>query len=190
VALIIGGVLLVTLGKKSKAPSKAEPDAEVMGFVCLALSLTCDGLTGGQQSKLKKDYKEKNGKGLKSYDLMVFTNTAMLVIAVVMALVLDQLFGGIAFLAANPELTVAAAKFALCSALGQSAIFFTMANFDPLVVTTVTTVRKVFSVLLDIITRGYVLEPMQWGGIAVASLGVVGELQEKFGGKKSHEKGK
>ena len=72
----------------------------------------------------------------------------------------------------------------------RSAIFFTMANFDPLVVTTVTTVRKVFSVLLDIVTRGYVLEPMQWGGIAVASLGVVGELQEKFGGKKSHEKGK
>jgi UDP-galactose transporter B1 len=189
VALIICGVLLVTLGKKKKAPSSDQPEADVMGFACLALSLVCDGLTGGQQTNLKNNYKRDHGKGLQSYDLMVFTNGAMLAIAVSMALAMDQLFGCIAFLAANPELSLAAAKFAFCSAIGQSAIFFTMANFDPLVVTTVTTVRKVFSVLLDIVTRGYVLEPMQWGGIAVASLGVVGELQEKFG-KKAHVKGK
>ena len=45
------------------------------------------------------------------------------------------------------------ANFCLCSALGQSAIFFTLANFDPLVCTTVTTTRKIFSVLLDIATQ-------------------------------------
>mgnify|MGYP003316136330 CR=1 FL=1 len=55
------------------------------------------------------------------------------------SLALDQLFSGAAFLAANPPLMTAAAKFAFCSAIGQSAIFFTMANFDPLVTTTVTT---------------------------------------------------
>ena len=53
--------------------------------------------------------------------------------------------------------------------------------------TTVTTTRKIFSVLLDIVSRGYVLNPTQWSGIAVASLGVLGELQEKFG-KKAHNK--
>ena len=46
-----------------------------------------------------------------------------------------------------------------------------MANFDPLLVTTVTTTRKIFSVLLDIVSRGYVLNGTQWSGVAAASLG-------------------
>ena len=79
--------------------------------------------------------------------------------------------------------------FCACSALGQSFIFFTLANFDPLVVTTVTTTRKIFSVLLDIFVSGHILAPLQWGGVALASLGVLGELQEKFGGKGGHSKG-
>ena len=77
--------------------------------------------------------------------------------------------------------------FSFCSAIGQSAIFFTMANFGPLEVTTITTCRKIFSVLLGIVKDGKVLEPLQWGGVGVATLGVLGELQEKYGGK---DKGK
>ena len=188
VGMIIGGVVLVTVGK-SKAPSSAaKSDTENLGLLCLALSLTCDGITGGQQTAFKAAYKKKHGKGLQSYDLMLFTNFAMLCIAVAASLALDQLFSGAAFLAANPPLMTAAAKFAFCSAIGQSAIFFTMANFDPLVTTTVTTTRKIFSVLLDIVSRGHVLNPTQWSGVALASLGVAAELQEKFGGKKGHGK--
>ena len=77
-----------------------------------------------------------------------------------------------------------------CSALGQSAIFFTLANFDPLVCTTVTTTRKIFSVLLDIVLQGHTLNEVQWGGIALACLGVLGELMEKFGGKPKPSKAK
>ena len=143
------------------------------------------GITGGQQTAFKKEYKKTQGKGLAPYDLMLFTNAAMLGVALVMALALDQFFGGVAFLLDHPDLLTAVAKFSFCSAIGQSAIFFTMANFDPLLVTTVTTTRKIFSVLLDIVSRGYVLNGTQWSGVAAASLGVLGELQEKFG-KKQH----
>jgi UDP-galactose transporter B1 len=188
VGMIIGGVVLVTVGKAKAPSSKAGSDTETLGLCCLAVSLMCDGITGGQQTAFKAAYKKKHGTGLQSYDLMLFTNFAMLVIAVGAALALDQLFPGAAFLAANPDLTTAVLKFAFCSAIGQSAIFFTMANFDPLVTTTVTTTRKIFSVLLDIVSRGHVLNPVQWGGVAVCTLGVCGELQEKFGGKKDHGK--
>ena len=143
------------------------------------------GITGGQQTAFKKEYKKTQGKGLAPYDLMLFTNAAMLGVALLMALALDQFFGGVAFLLDHPDLLTAVAKFSFCSAIGQSAIFFTMANFDPLLVTTVTTTRKIFSVLLDIVSRGYVLNGTQWSGVAAASLGVLGELQEKFG-KKQH----
>ena len=183
VALIIGGVVLVTVGKARKTDGGGH--ADVIGMACLGLSLVCDGITGGQQTAFKKEYKKQQGKGLAPYDLMLFTNAAMLGVALVMALALDQFFGGVAFLLDHPDLLTAVAKFSFCSAIGQSAIFFTMANFDPLLVTTVTTTRKIFSVLLDIVSRGYVLNGTQWSGVAAASLGVLGELQEKFG-KKQH----
>ena len=183
VALIIGGVVLVTVGKARKSDGGGH--ADVIGMACLGLSLVCDGITGGQQTAFKKEYKKTQGKGLAPYDLMLFTNAAMLGVALIMALALDQFFGGVAFLLDHPDLLTAVAKFSFCSAIGQSAIFFTMANFDPLLVTTVTTTRKIFSVLLDIVSRGYVLNGTQWSGVAAASLGVLGELQEKFG-KKQH----
>lgn len=213
VALIIGGVLLVSIGKKAKAATPCSSDAmcvkkgftcgqasgvceeagsdgETMGLLCLALSLVCDGLTGGTQDAMKQDYAKttlaKLGakKKLQPYDLMLFTNLAMMVIALGASLGLGQFHGGVAYVATHPEIASAMMKFAACSALGQSAIFFTLANFDPLLCTTVTTTRKIFSVLLDIFTQGHVLEPLQWGGVGVASFGVALELQEKFFGKK------
>ena len=75
--------------------------------------------------------------------------------------------------------------FSMASAVGQNFIFYVVTQFNPLVLTTVTTTRKIFSVLLDIVSRGYVLNGTQWSGVAAASLGVLGELQEKFG-KKQH----
>jgi len=184
VGLIIFGVVLVTVGKKKSGKDAAANENEAIGLGCLMFALVCDGATGGIQTNMKDQYKEDHGKKLQSYDLMLFTNLMMLLVAIGASTALDQLFSGVAFVSANPELMVALAKFSACSAIGQSAIFFTMANFDPLVTTTVTTVRKIFSVLLDIVSRGHVLNEIQWGGVAICSLGVLGELQEKFGGGK------
>ena len=39
------------------------------------------GITGGQQTAFKKEYKKTQGKGLAPYDLMLFTNAAMLGVA-------------------------------------------------------------------------------------------------------------
>lgn len=186
VALIIGGVVLVTVGK-SKKPAKGgeKPnDTETYGMLCLALSLFCDGLTGGYQKAMQNKYQEEHKAKLKPFDIMLFTNLMMLFIAVATAMGLDQFWGGIDFLQANPEIYGAVLKFAACSAIGQSAIFFTIANFDPLITTTVTTTRKIFSVLLDIVSRGHVLNEVQWSGVGVATLGVLGELYETFSKKK------
>jgi len=190
VGLIIAGVVVVSMYKKKKA-SKGGADAgddDTMGLVCLAISLTCDGLVGGTQDSMKAGYKAKTGGKLQPYDLMMFTNLVMCIIAVIAALSLDQFWGGVAFVQANPEIMSKVMQFAACSALGQSAIFFTIANFDPLVCSTVTTTRKIFSVLLDIVVSGHVLVNAQWGGIGLAVLGVLGELQEKFGRSAPAEK--
>merc|ERR1712013_343829 len=88
--------------------------------------------------------------------------------------------GGMKFMTENPEIFQAILKFALCSAAGQAFIFYTISAFDPLVCTTVTTTRKVFSVLLSIFTKGHQLNGQGWAGIACACSGILGELEEKY----------
>ena len=70
-------------------------------------------------------------------------------------------------------------RFGACSAVGQSFIFYTISTFDPLVCTTVTTTRKIFSVLLSIFLKGHELPLMGWGGVALASAGILAEASSK-----------
>merc|ERR1712217_492923 len=99
---------------------------------------------------------------------------------------------GFRFLTNNPEIIRDLVMFSICSALGQAFIFFTIASFDPLVCTTVTTTRKVFSVLLSIFTKGHMLDAQGWTGIAMACSGILGELGAKgmASGPKSEAKDK
>ena len=90
---------------------------------------------------------------------------------------------GLAFCSANPEIFSKIIKFALCLAVGQSFIFYTIANFDPLVLSTVTTTRKIFSVILSIVLKGHALLLTGWSGIALACGGIVPELVASAGGK-------
>jgi drug/metabolite transporter (DMT)-like permease len=48
------------------------------------------------------------------------------------------------------EFVKALAAFALCSAMGQCFIYYTIAEFSPLLLATVTTTRKIFSTLVSV----------------------------------------
>ena len=105
----------------------------------------------------------------------------MLGVALLMALALDQFFGGVAFLLDHPDLLTAVAKFSFCSAIGQSAIFFTMANFDPLLVTTVTTTRKIFTTVYSVFRDpSNSLNTMQWSGCAAVFLGLALDIVRNY----------
>ena len=184
VAAIIGGTAIVSMGKKkgSGAPSST------MGVVYIVLSLVLDGVTAGFQKRLKTDTAAAGVKP-KPYDFMFWTNLFMCITAVVIAGGLGELTSGMAFCSANPEIYSKIIKFAICSAVGQSFIFYTIANFDPLVLSTVTTTRKIFSVLLSIVLKGHPLSAMGWSGIGLSCGGILSELQSKMKGK-SHAKAK
>jgi UDP-galactose transporter B1 len=185
VLAIIVGTCIVSMGKKSSGATSS-----MMGIAFILLSLTCDGITGGVQNKLKKKSKEM-GVSPKPYDFMFWTNLYMGLSAAVFALFLGELSSGVNFMVANPIIFNKILKFAVCSAIGQSFIFYTIANFDPLVCTTVTTTRKVFSVLLSIFLNGHALDSVGWFGLALASGGILFELLDKSsGGHKEHPKEK
>lgn len=181
VAAIIGGTAIVSMGKK-----KGGGSSSLMGVMYIVGSLALDGVTAGFQKRLKTET-AKVGVKPKPYDFMFWTNLFMCLTAAVIAGVLGEIQSGMAFLVANPEIYNKIIKFAICSAVGQSFIFYTIANFDPLVLSTVTTTRKIFSVLLSIFLKGHNLSPMGWSGIALACGGILSELQNKSPAKKKHK---
>eukprot|EP00557_Chaetoceros_sp_GSL56_P014524 CAMPEP_0176485968 /NCGR_PEP_ID=MMETSP0200_2-20121128/5321_1 /TAXON_ID=947934 /ORGANISM="Chaetoceros sp., Strain GSL56" /LENGTH=327 /DNA_ID=CAMNT_0017882645 /DNA_START=594 /DNA_END=1577 /DNA_ORIENTATION=- len=177
VAAIIGGTAIVSMGKKKGGSNS------LLGVVYIILSLALDGVTAGFQKRLKAST-AKVGVKPKPYDFMFWTNLFMCLTAAVVALGLGEFTSGLAFCTANPEILSKIVKFSLCSAVGQSFIFYTIANFDPLVLSTVTTTRKIFSVLLSIFLKGHSLSATGWSGIALACGGIMSEMQSKSSGKK------
>lgn len=182
VAAIIGGTAVVSMGKKKGGGSSSSS----MGVAYIILSLVLDGVTAGFQKRLKAET-AKAGVKPKPYDFMFWTNLYMCITAVVISGALNEIGPGLAYCTANPELYTKIVKFAICSAVGQSFIFYTIANFDPLVLSTVTTTRKIFSVLLSIFLKGHSLSLTGWTGIAMACSGILSEMAAKMAGKaKAH----
>jgi UDP-galactose transporter B1 len=181
VAAIIGGTAIVSMGKKKGGPSST------LGIIYIILSLVLDGVTAGFQKRLKTET-AKAGVKPKPYDYMFWTNLFMGITASFIALGLGEVGSGLAFCQSNPEILSKIIKFSICSAVGQSFIFYTIANFDPLVLSTVTTTRKIFSVLLSIFLKGHSLSMTGWSGIALACGGILSEMtaSSSKGGKKHH----
>jgi len=180
VVAIIGGTAIVSMGKKKSGSAENSS----LGVMFIAFSLILDGVTAGFQNRLKAET-AKVGVKPKPYDFMFWTNLFMCITAVVIALGLGEVQKGMLFCTTNPEIMSKIIKFALCSAVGQSFIFYTIANFDPLILSTVTTTRKIFSVLLSIFLKGHSLSMVGWSGISLACGGILSELQAKQAKSKS-----
>ena len=153
----------------------------------ILLALVMDGLTGGVQKRLLADMKKAKVTP-QPYDLMTFTNLFMMIFALMISLFLGELTEGMKYCAENPVIYQMIWKFSMCSAIGQSFIFYTVARFDPLVCSTVTTTRKIFSVMLSIIFKGHSIPAKGYAGLALAISGIVSEVANKV--SKGHHKNK
>lgn len=186
VAAIIGGTAILSMGKKKGGTSTSTP----LGVMFILLSLFMDGVTAGVQKRLKADL-GKVGVKPKPYDFMFWTNLYMMCVALVIATVLGEVSSGMAYCSANPEIFSLIVKFSMCSAIGQSFIFYCVSVFDPLVCSTVTTTRKIFSVLLSIFLKGHSLSTSGWAGISLAISGILSEMQAKYSASRArHYKSK
>jgi len=178
VAAIIGGTAIVSISKRKGGGTG---DNSLVGVFYICLSLALDGVTAGFQKRLKSETAKVGVAPPKTYDYMFWTNLFMCATAALVALGLGELQSGVVYCSQNPEIMGKIIKFAICSAIGQSFIFYTIANFDPLLVSTVTTTRKIFAVLISIFWKGQSLSSMGWSGIALACGGIGSELNDKFG---------
>ncbi len=53
--------------------------------------------------------------------------------------------------------------FSLASAVGQNFVYLTITWFNPLVMTTIATTRKFFTIVFSMILYGHAIGPWQWG---------------------------
>ncbi len=119
---------------------------------------------------------------------MFLTNAYMFCIALPTSVLNGDLINGFQYCLGDPTICRLILKFVICSAVGQSFIFYTVVNFDPLVCSTITTTRKIFSVLLSILFKGHVLNHQGWCGIGIAFTGILSELKSKYSGTGPHSK--
>ncbi len=174
--IIVGTAMLGLSSSSSSSSSKTSSTS--LGINLILLSLFMDGISGGLQKRIKEEGKAA-GYTVNGFDFMLFTNVYMFSVAALVAAMNGDFFNGLDFSLEHPELLRLIFRFCIFGAAGQSFIFFTIAHFDPLVCSTVTTTRKIFSVLLSIWLNGHVLSRQGWSGIMLAFAGIMSELQHK-----------
>jgi len=175
VLLITLGVCMFNLlGKKKKAGEDS-----TLGLLLIGFSLIMDAVTGGLQDKVKKRTKELNpDAGEKPvptmHESMFWTNFSGCLVAIALAGVTGQVTGGYAFCQRNPEVLWAILIYSLASAVGQNFIYYTITQFNPLVLTTVTTTRKIFTTIYSVFRNpANSLSLGQWGGCSMVFVGML-----------------
>jgi UDP-galactose transporter B1 len=173
-ALIVGGTAFLSAGSKKQ---KDENNSTPMGLLFILLSLVMDGVTAGLQKRLKRTYSTAPPT---TYDFLLFTNLSMGAVAFTISLGTLDMAQGLSFLEMNPAVARMVLKVCICSAIGQSFIFFVVATFDPMVCSTITTTRKMLSVLWSVVSKGHELSGQGSVGLALAMSGLLLEVQGKI----------
>jgi uncharacterized membrane protein len=141
-----------------------------------------DGVTGGLQKKIKR---ETASMVVTTYDFLFYSHSAMFIVAFAISLTTGEFVRGHVFLLKHLNTNERNVLYLMvascvCSAIGQCFIFYVIATFDPLVCTTVTTTRKMASVLYSIMFKGHNLSHQGMLGLllGMSALGI--EMEQQF----------
>lgn len=173
--LIVIGTSMLSFGSNDRRPDDASRDT-ALGLLLIVLSLGADGFTGGLQKKLKKETADLHPT---AFDFLYFSHCAQLAVALVICVLTGELWSAPSFLRANPSVWWLVTASCLCSAIGQCFIFYVIACFDPLVCTTITTTRKILSVVLSIGFKGHDISMHGAIGLMLACSALLVEIEGK-----------
>ena len=163
------GVTIFNLGADAK---KKGGDDSAYGLTLIGVSLVMDAVTGGLQDRVKRTTKALNPKKTNAkpsvYESMLYTNISGMFVAFGFAAATGQLQSGLKACVAHVDLARAVLVYSLASAVGQNFIYYTITNFDVLVLTTVTTTRKIFSTVYSVFRNpDNALSTTQWFGCSL-----------------------
>jgi len=165
------GVAIFNLAADAKKSGGGGNDS-AYGLALIFLSLVMDAITGGLQDRVKRTTKALNPKTPNAkpsvYESMFYTNLSGMLVALGFAIATGQLVSGFAACVAHTELARAVLVYSFASAVGQNFIYYLITKFDVLVLTTVTTTRKIFSTVYSVFRDPRnSLNATQWFGCAL-----------------------
>ncbi|KAL1528414.1 hypothetical protein AB1Y20_009763 [Prymnesium parvum] len=181
-AITLGVCIFNFGGGKKKVGKKDSP----YGLFLIVISLLMDAFTGGLQDKVKASTKALNPDAVgpkrpSMHESMLWTNLSGCIVAFFLALLSGHLVGGVKFCMKNPQVLTAILVYSISSAVGQNFVYYTLTQFNPLVLTTVTTTRKIFSTLFSVFRNPQnSLNGMQWSGCSLVFAGLMGDILRKL----------
>jgi len=201
VLAVTAGVAVFTLHASSHKKSKSGAKENSMyGLLLLGINLLFDGLTNSTQDYIITRCKPYSGPQMMCANNLL--NTVLTVLYLVISpylahtgigewVGLDLTAGGqggefgaaLAFMARHPAVWRDVLGFAICGAVGQVFIFYTLAAFSSLLLVTVTVTRKMLTMILSVVWFGHRLSGMQWLGVglvfgAVGAEGVMNRIEK------------
>lgn len=182
--LMVTGTVILSVNTKQHGDSNNTS----LGVLFIVLSLFMDGCTGGLQKQLKEGMKHSPPT---TFDFVYYTHMSMACIALAISLLTGDLWKGLVCISLDANILRMVASICALSLLGQVGIFFIIARFDSVVCATVTTTRKLWSVLLSIVFRDHVLNFNAYCGLVIAISGILIEVDKTLrrgngGSKPSH----
>lgn len=175
------GIALFQYGKLSGKASSMKEENSSFGLMLLFISLALDGMTGPKQEVLNAKYHPT------VHEIMLYTNIWAFLYTLCGCIITGQGMEGLVYIMENAsELAMPLLGFAICSALGQNFIFYTIQQFSALACTTITTTRKFFTILVSVVLYNHQLTKMSWIGVLLVFTGLIVELSSKY--QKHHTK--
>jgi len=186
VLLVTSGVAVFTLyaNPHGAKKHKGSDTSSMYGLLLLSINLLLDGVTNSTQ-----DHMFATSGGLVTGPQMQCGLNLVSSLLTMGWLVVnpwsDELSMAVEFMRENPGVAGDVAGFALCGAVGQVFIFYTLSRFGSLTLVTVTVTRKMFSMILSVFAFGHRLSLMQWMGVGLVFGGIGAEAEMKRREKKA-----
>jgi UDP-galactose transporter B1 len=197
VLAVTAGVATFTLhATSSKAHKVTDHTIEknrTWGLLLLAVNLLLDGLTNTTQDFIFSSFRPYTGPQMMCATNILSTTltTSWLFFSPLLAstpigtyLGLDltpassaggEFVSALQFLSRHPKAWFDVLGFSACGAIGQVFIFYTLANFDSVLLVTVTVTRKMCTMVLSVLWFGHRLSRGQWVGVGLVFGGVGAE---------------
>ncbi|KAL3903339.1 MAG: hypothetical protein SGPRY_011719 [Prymnesium sp.] len=164
---VTGGVVLFKLNEANDAPVRG---TEAVGILLIVIYMVADSFTSNWQGKLFSEH------GVSSLHMMCAVNLFSSSFTAASILVGMEVNYVTTFLTSSPEIVLHIFIMAVCSAVGQLFIFYTIKEFGPLVFATIQTVRQFLSVVLSIVVFSHPINAGECSGIVIVFAALGGQI--------------
>eukprot|EP00474_Spongospora_subterranea_P008821 CRZ09279.1 hypothetical protein [Spongospora subterranea] len=179
-------VLLISLGISifmgfQGSSDKRDAVQRIEGVALLLISLFLDGFTGPLQERVISNHRPS------VHGMMFGTNVYAIPICLGIMIFQGTFGEALSFVQKYPMVLRDIGEFCIFSALGQNVIFLTMFRFDSLILTTITTTRKFFTIMFSVLWFGNAINAMQWVGVTGVFAGLGLNIYSKYQAKKGRK---